>query len=354
MRIAYFQFGKTNPYQQKYFQSIRDAGGEVTALPFSSVLSAKMFASFDILHLDWLHPFYKSRRGKLVRWAKIQHGLYILEKVRKTGPTKIVHTVHNLLSHDSFLSEAAEQKVIQQLLEKVDSFAVFSDPVFERLRSQFTIRDDQAHFVTPHGHFVDTYDLPIDRNECRVSLGLPTDSMIALFFGSLRENKGVLDLIDVFPQIHDETGANLVIAGDEASPRVAEALNATHPSITVFANGVADADVGRFFAAADFAVMPFRSVLNSSTAILAASMGKYAVFPRISSVYANLDQRAIKTYTACDKHALTDAMLHAFSIPMEERDQLGTAAREFVLENLGWDRTGEAAMQMYRETMGVS
>ncbi len=351
MRIGYFQFDKTNPYQLKFYDAVSKAGGEVVALPRKTLFPLRAIGDVDILHLDWLHPFYASRRGRIVSLAKTESALHHLKRLKKNGRPKLVHTVHNLVSHDSYLGSKQERRIMQRFLSLIDSFAVFCTPVFERLCAEFDIRVDQRCYVVPHGHFIDSYQPAESQQQSRTSLGLPGDVPIVLFFGLLRENKGILDLLEVFPRVHQQSGAVLVVAGYGAPPNVDQALQQPHEFLRVFPGRVDETQVSTFFSAADVVALPFRSILNSSSAILAASMGKFSVMPEIPSVYANLDPAAILTYTTGDQSALRQSLLTAVAMPRAELCKLGDQARRFASSNLCWSRTGQLAMQMYRATL---
>ena len=352
LRIAYLKYGNTNPFQESYFNAVRHSGADVRGLEGKAFLSLADLASFDILHLDWLHPLYKSRRGRFARWLKTKRNLQVLGAAKNRLGLKVVHTVHNLLSHDSFLSPQQEKKIVQSFLSLVDAFAVFNEPVAKQLRKTYTIRKDQPHFVTPHGHYIDSYPLPPSQELCRQKLEVPFDEIVVLFFGAMRENKGITDLLQVFPDVHRQTGAKLIAAGGHPTPEVQRALSRPHRAVTIHAREVESGMVGTFFRAADVVVLPFRSALNSGSAILAASMGKFCVLPKIETVYSSLKPGSFATFEPGNLDALRDSLISATRMDRKELEEKGASSREYVRHHLDWVAIGQRTLQMYERIIG--
>ena len=102
----------------------------------------------------------------------------------------------------------------------------------------------------------------------RRSLGLGPRDEVALFFGYIREYKGLDLLLEAWPAVADaRPAARLVVAGDPVrlSPerrgeleRWAERLGAVHRF-----GYVPFSEVARYFAAADALVMPYRHISQS-------------------------------------------------------------------------------------------
>ena len=357
MKVGYFQFDTTNPYQQLFFQSVRQSGAQVVPLAMSRSSPLRQLDDVDVIHFDWLHPFYASRRGRLVRVYKTWSVLRALRSIKRTGRPKLVHTIHNLSCHDSYLPPQKESQIVGQMFGVMDALVAFSPAVFDEVDRHWSLDDRQPRFVIPHGHYIDSYDEPLGELHgqecCRQELKIPEDVPVVLFFGHLRESKGILDLLSVFPEVHRTTGAILVVAGRCDSATVATALSESdQQSVRVFGEQVSDSDLPRYYAAADVVALPFQSILNSGSAILAQSMGKYSVMPKIATLTANLDVNAIATYAAGDLQALKAALATAVQIPRADLAARGAAAREYLKQELDWKKIGRLATEMYETVAG--
>jgi glycosyltransferase involved in cell wall biosynthesis len=159
-----------------------------------------------------------------------------------------------------------------------------------RLLDEFAV-DPGRVVVIPHGDygfFVDD-GTPPERESARRSLGLAPSAEVALFFGYIREYKGLDVLLDAWPAVARALPhARLVIAGDPVrlpSARRAElqAWAARLGAVHRFGY-VPFADVTRYIAAADVLVLPYRHVSQSGVLFLALSLGLPVVATRVGGL----------------------------------------------------------------------
>jgi glycosyltransferase involved in cell wall biosynthesis len=116
--------------------------------------------------------------------------------------------------------------------------------------------------VVPHG--IETPGPSDDRAVARAALGVTPGRLCVLCFGFLAPYKGLETALGAARLAGD--GVELVIAGG-AHPRMAEyddALRASAPANARFTGYVPDADVARWFAAADVALLPYPQPFASS------------------------------------------------------------------------------------------
>lgn len=350
MKVAFLKSASVNPYQERYFASVAKAGVDVTALPVMSRFDQVWTPEFDVLHLDWLHTLYKTRRGVLPTLAKALYANRALGKIGRQA--KIVHTFHNVVSHDSSLPAALETRLVQSLINRVHAFAVFNDVSSHVLRTTYRLRTDQNCYAIPHGNYIDTYQFQTDKKACRDRLGLPTDVFLFMFFGALRENKGITDLIEVFPKVKQQCGAHLVVAGGNATPRVSNSLRHLPSYIHLRDDQIPESEVSIYFGACDAVVLPFRSILSSGSTILAASLGRHCVIPDVDSLTASLLFGTYSKYPVNDLVELANTLISVASKGAKQLEQSGLNAREHVRKTLAWDRIGQQAASMYRSILG--
>lgn len=126
--------------------------------------------------------------------------------------------------------------------------------------------------VIPHGPFrLDTESPP--REQARAALGLPPGAPVVLAFGHIRDNKNLdlaIEALAAVPGVHLLV-AGAALSGDQKQPDFYRALAA--------ARGVADrchwhirripeAEVGRFFAAADIVLLTYSRSFRSASGVL--------------------------------------------------------------------------------------
>lgn len=145
--------------------------------------------------------------------------------------------------------------------------------------------------VIPHGEygFFGSETDASDRRAAREWLGLAPDAETALFFGYIREYKGLDLLLDAWPQVAEERPrARLVAAGDPVQLPPARRRELEEQADRLGAvrhfRYVPFSDVQRYFAAADVLVMPYRHISQSGVLFLALSLGVPVLATRVGGL----------------------------------------------------------------------
>ncbi len=159
-----------------------------------------------------------------------------------------------------------------------------------RLLDEFAV-DPERVVVIPHGEygfFERHAELP-DRQTARRGLGLEPASEVALFFGYIREYKGLDVLLEAWPAVADaRPRARLVIAGDpvqlDAARRAELERRGQRLRAVCRFRYIPFSEVPRYFAAADLLVMPYRRISQSGVLYLALSLGVPVVASRVGAL----------------------------------------------------------------------
>ncbi|HTM91511.1 MAG TPA: glycosyltransferase, partial [Flavisolibacter sp.] len=143
--------------------------------------------------LNWLSVGNKLRKCKpdliVVRyWLPFMGPALgtILRRVRKNKHTKIVCIADNVIPHEKRIGDVSFTKYF---LKAPHAFVTMSEKVLNDLR-KFTNKPAQ---LVQHPLY-DNFGAPISKEEARNHLGLNTSDKIILFFGFIRQYKG-LDLL---------------------------------------------------------------------------------------------------------------------------------------------------------------
>lgn len=121
--------------------------------------------SFDVVHYHYLNRFTDS-------WRRPSAGLWVV-------------SVHDVVPHSPRLGPL-EHKLLHRLYHRADGLIVHHHWLEQRLLDEFGVEPDRVRMV-PHQVF--PVDDPVERS---VADGPP----LVLFFGALRENKGLDTLIE--------------------------------------------------------------------------------------------------------------------------------------------------------------
>jgi glycosyltransferase involved in cell wall biosynthesis len=241
-----------------------------------------IFGKYEIFHLHW--PEYYLAQSATKAFIGTAGLLFSIIRMRLRG-TRIIWTAHNLHSH-KLLYPGAERWFWKRLMPTLDGFIALSAFSVDQARTEFPILRSTPAFVIPHGDYRGSYPKTVSGAEARRKLGIPVDNSVALFFGGIHAYKNVPHLMDTFLRA-DLQAAVLLIAGAPSSAEEGQHLRqlAKHDSrIQLHLRRIPDDEVQDFFAAADLAVLPFREIMNSGSAILALSFDRPVLVPALGSM----------------------------------------------------------------------
>ncbi len=210
----------------------------------------------DMLLLKYWTPFMAPCFGTIARLA------------RRNGLTKVICQIDNVEPHEHHFFDRPFNRYF---LRAVDGFVCMSDEVMRQLR---TYTDAPALF-SPHPRF-EQYGERVDRTEACTRLGFDPSLRYALFFGLIRDYKGLDLLLDAWARLKRAgrtEGRRLIVAGefytDPAPYRRQIAEAGLGQEVILHDRFIPDAAVSDYFSAADFVVLPYRSATQSGVTQIA-------------------------------------------------------------------------------------
>lgn len=179
-----------------------------------------------------------------------------------------VAVVHNALPHERHWGDAALSRFF---LRACRGHVVMSDAVAEDLRP---LRRADAPVERIEHPVYDRFGASVPQATARERLDVPGDGPVLLFFGFIREYKGLHVLLDALPRIAERLpGVQLVIAGEAYDdPARYRDLIRTHglSDRVHWHEGYIPSDaVPAYFSAADLVVQPYVSATQSGVAQIA-------------------------------------------------------------------------------------
>ncbi len=199
----------------------------------------------------------------------------------------LVATAHVVTPHERIRWQKVIYRRIHKLGQLIIAHSQFDQ---QRLLQEFSV-DAKRVTVIPHGEysFFEGGGEKTDRRAARESLGLEPQDKVALFFGYIREYKGLDVLFEAWSTVAEaQPAARLVVAGDPVQlgaerrdelERWATDLGAIHHF-----GYIPFSEVAQYFAAADVLVMPYRHISQSGVLYLALSLGVPVVATRVGAL----------------------------------------------------------------------
>jgi beta-1,4-mannosyltransferase len=239
----------------------------------------------DIWHLHWPEGTVRlngsSSRAAALRAAAL---IVLLRWARWRGK-RIVWTVHNLGSHER-KHPRLEARFWSAYTQLVDGFIALSDYGERAVRARFPALRRVPGFVIPHGHYRDVYTDPLSHPAARERLGLASGARITVYVGQIRQYKNVSTLITEFRRLGDPD-AMLLIAGSPVDEQLAGELRRASDGdtrIRLALRLLSEDELQGYVSAADLVVLPYRETLNSGSAVLALSLNRPILVPRIGAL----------------------------------------------------------------------
>lgn len=217
-----------------------------SANPFTYRRCAKAIADWqpDLVIICWWMSFFGPSLGRVAHYLK-RHGI------------KTLGLLHNVIPHEP---KFFDKPLTKYFLNGCDAFITLSDAVEKDLHSLGNYKSLQL-FHPIYSHFGEK----LPRTLAEDNLGIPHGGKNILFFGLIREYKGLDILLEAFKDLPSEY--NLIIAGEPyGSFDKYQALIDACPQperIHCFLEYVRDSEVTRYFSLADVTVLPYRSATQS-------------------------------------------------------------------------------------------
>ena len=236
----------------------------------------------DVVHLHWYQRLYLRSTVDATELA-LERVVEALREVRRHG-TVITWTAHNLSPH--------EQPFAHLDAVAADSVAGLADRAFvecPEAMGDLAARHPtlvERCVVVPSGSYAPLYPQRVGHQQARRLLGLPDRGNVFLAFGLIRRYKQVPELVTTFRRVFSGSEHVLLVAGEPHDAaelvRVLEAAD-DHDNIVLRLERVPESMVPTVMAAANHVVCNYADSFNSGVSLLAASLGRGVVMPRLGT-----------------------------------------------------------------------
>ena len=225
--------------------------------------------------------------------------------------------------------------------------------LIERLK----VKDEKV-YVIPHGNYAGFFPQTRDRVAAREGLGLSKTGRVLLFFGQIKEVKGLDLLLNALAKVRAAVpDIHLVIAGkvwkDSFSRYQAEIDRLKlSEAVTAHIRYIPDADVDEYFAAADLVVCPYRRIYQSGVVLMAMSIGTPVLASDIPGMAEVIEDGSTGfLFRSEDIDALAEKLHEVLKDPQRMSD-VAHRARELMERDYGWTRIGRLTANCYEQALG--
>ncbi len=279
-----------------------------TANPFSYISTARAIREWkpDLLIMRYWMSYFAPSLG------------YVARHMNKE--CKVISILDNVIPHEK---RFFDKPFTKYFLGASHGYVVLCDAVQQEL---LEFKPNARFINTPHplySHFGEK----LDRSAAEDTIGIPHGRKNLLFFGLIREYKGLDILLEAFSKL--DSSYNLIIAGEPyGSFEKYQKLIDNSPfkeNIFLNTNYIPDSEVNRYFSAADVCVLPYRSATQSGI----SSISYHFEVPMITTNVGGLKQMIGDTGTG-----IITEQVSADSVASNIKKYFAQGRKEELVENI--------------------
>lgn len=211
---------------------------------------------------------------------------YVARRLRKYFP--VVSVLHNVLPHERRFFDAPLTKYF---LKGCDGHVVLNRESGRELQELLPGVKMAELFHPLYEHF----GAGADKAAARKKLGLNPSLNTILFFGLIRDYKGLDILLEAFNELDEKY--QLVVAGEPYGSfdkyRAIIDRSPAKERIHLFLHYIKDSEVKEYFSAADVAVLPYRSATQSGISATALNFGLPVIVTDVGGLRQSVGETGI-------------------------------------------------------------
>ncbi len=215
--------------------------------PVSYGITANSIIKFkpDFVLISYWMPFFVPSMG------------WVARKLKKKS-IKVISILHNVIPHEKKMGDT---RLTKFFLNQCSGFILLNHSSENDL---LILKPDAKYIVNSHPLY-DHYGEIIPKEGAQKELGIPAEKKVILFFGFIRDYKGLGLLIEAMKNLPDNY--LLVIAGEVYGnfKKYQEIIDSNNLSdkIKLFIRYIPEKEIPSFFSAADVCVLPYRTATQS-------------------------------------------------------------------------------------------
>lgn len=268
----------------------------------------------------------------------------ICRLARRNHKTKVIVHLDNITPHEPHFYDRWFNRYF---LSACDGFIYMSEGVMQDLRSY---RTDVPALFSPHPLF-DGYGERWERKEACEKLGLDDSVGYVMFFGYVRDYKGLDTLLDAWARLKVEgktAGRKLLVVGevygsDEKYLRQIESLG-LRDDVVMHTRFVPDQEVGLYFSVADMVALPYKSATQSGVTQVAYAFDVPMVVTDVGGLREMVPHDVVGRVCENSAQGVADAIAACYEDNNLERYREGVK-REKV--RFSWEATADRIEELY-------
>jgi glycosyltransferase involved in cell wall biosynthesis len=269
---------------------------------------------------------------------------------------RVMLTVHEIVPHRPFLGGYIDKRLVKKMFESADLLIVHTESLKNELANLYFIAPAKIH-VIHHGYFP-CVSTSAAMDALKKKYHVPSGKRVLLFFGTIRENKGLDVLLHAMQELKSDYF--LLLAGDttglsetpsEHYKKIIKEAN-LRDSVRWVKKYILNEEVAEIFKIADALVLPYRKTFHAQSGVLNLAIGyeKPCVVSDIRGIGDTVNNYNLGvTVTPEDASALISGVIRLFA-----REEPNYGFARYKQEN-SWQEVAKSLISEYEaETISVN
>ena len=286
----------------------------------------------DLLIFKFWIPFMGPCFGTIARIA------------RSNKHTRVLTIIDNLIPHEKRIGD---RWLTNYYVKASDAFVAMSKSVLEEI-DQFTKK--KPRLFSPHPIF-DNFGKRIPKEEAIQNLGLSSQFRYILFFGFIRDYKGLDLLIEAFADTRfRDLPVKLIIAGEyySDSQKYQDLIEAHHLANDVILRNdfIPNEEVANYFCACDIIAQPYKTATQSGVTQIGFHFEKPMLVTNVGGLAEIILDGKIGFVTQPEKKEIANALFRFFSSDIAKNFEANLIEEKKKYE---WSAMYQNIMKLYNQ-----
>ena len=240
-------------------------------------------------------------------------------RVAKHKGTRRISILDNLIPHEK---RPGDKLFAKYFVNSVDGMVAMSKSVLADV-DLFDPGHKKPRTFCPHPLY-DHYGATISRKEALDLIGLRENQRYVLFFGFIREYKGLDLLLDAMADERmEKLGVKLIVAGEfYGDPKPYQEQISRHDigdRVVLHTEFIPDHEVNRYFCAADLVAQPYKTATQSGVTQIAFHFEKPMLVTNVGGLPEIVPDGKVGFVVEPDAQQIADAIVRYFDEGWEQR-----------------------------------
>ena len=286
----------------------------------------------DILMVRYWLPFMSPSLGTICR------------AVRRNKHTKVICLADNIVPHEK---RPGDKLLTSYFMNSIDGMVAMSDSVLKDMK---TFKPELPHSLCPHPLF-DNFGDKIEPKKAKELLGLNPGQNYMLFFGFIRDYKGLDLLLKAFADKRfEKLPLKLIVAGEfytDSKPylELIEKLNLTE-KVILKTDFIPDNEVNQYFGAADIVVQPYKSATQSGVTQIGYHFEKPMLVTKVGGLPEIIPDQRVGYVVEPKENAIANAVIDFYQNKRQQEFEKNVKEEK---QKFSWKNMVNAFLSVYDE-----